>query len=119
MKIRRKLITSLLGAAMLALPLTAPAFAQLYSQPYYGSNSNSNYVQPVDWWWDHYKDNSHEYAYHGWHKGNYEYGGKRYQCERARGLESQVWRDRQTGHPAAAREVEREAEAARSRCYTH
>jgi hypothetical protein len=112
MKIKTKLIAGLLGGAMLALPMTMPAFAQ----PSYGANSN--YVQPVDWWWDHYQNNREEYANHGWHKGNYEYGGRSYACDRARDLESQVWRDRRTGHPAAAKDVEREASAARAHCYT-
>jgi len=111
MKLKRKLIVGLLGAAILALPMTAPAFAQ----PAY----NSNYIQPADWWWDHYKGDRNEYANHGWHQGHYEYRGKQYACERARSLENQVWQDRQTGHPAAAKSVEREAAAARAHCYNH
>lgn len=111
MKFKRKLISSLLGGAMLALPMTAPAFAE----PAY--STNSNYIQKVDWWWDHYRGDREGYANHGWHNGYYEYGGRRVSCERARQLQAQVWRDRQTGHPAAASDVEQEAAAARGRCY--
>ena len=111
MKLKRKLIMSLLGGAMLALPMTASAFAE----PSYSGNSNN--IQRIDWWWDNYKNDRDAYANHGWHNGYYEYGGKRYSCERARQLQNQVWRDRATGHPAAARDVEEEAAAARARCY--
>ena len=111
MKLKRKLIMSLLGGAMLALPMTAPAFAE----PSY--SANSNYIQPVDWWWDHYKNDRNGYANYGWHKGYYEYSGRRYSCTRARQLQSQVWQDRSTGHPAAARDVQEEADAARAACY--
>jgi hypothetical protein len=111
MKLKRKLITCLLGGAMLALPMTAPAFAQTS----YGTNSN--YIQPVDWWWDHYSHDPHGYANNGWHQGYYEYGGRRYACDRARSIQNQVWRDRNTGHPAAARDIEQEAQAARAACY--
>ncbi len=111
MKFKRKLIVSFLGGAMLALPMTVPAFAE----PSYGTNPN--YIQPVDWWWDHYKNDRDGYANRGWHQGYYQYSGRQYSCERARGLQAEVWRDRNTGHPAAARDVEREAEAARARCY--
>jgi hypothetical protein len=110
MKFKRKLIISLLGGAMLALPMTAPAFAQ---EPSY---SDSN-IQQVDWWWDHYGNDRDAYANHGWHHGYYEYSGQRYACDRARGLQAQVWQDRRTGHPAAARDVAEEAAAARARCY--
>ncbi len=110
MKLKRKLIMSLLGGAMLALPATAPAFAE----PSYGTNSN--YIQPVDWWWDHYRNDRDGYSNRGWHQRYYEYGGRRYACDRARGLQTQVWQDRSTGHPAAARDVEAEAAAARVRC---
>jgi hypothetical protein len=111
MKLKRKLIMSLLGGAMLALPMTVPAFAE---PPY---STYSNYVQPVDWWWDHHGRDRDDYAYHGWHRGYYQYGGRRNPCERARGLEAQVWQDRRSGHPAAARDVQEEADAARARCY--
>ncbi len=109
MKFKRKLILSLLGAAMLALPMTAPAFAE----PPYASSD----IQPVDWWWNQYGHDRNAYANHGWHKGYYEYGGKRNSCDRARGLQEQVWQDRNSGHPAAANDVEAEAAAARARCY--
>ncbi|MGO9451202.1 MAG: hypothetical protein ACLQDV_09205 [Candidatus Binataceae bacterium] len=111
MKLKTKLIMGLLGGAMLALPLTAPAFAE----PPYGTSSN--YIQPVDWWWDHYGNDGNAYANHGWHQGYYEYDGQRYACDRARSLQNQVWHDRNTGHPAAARDVEQEAAVARARCY--
>jgi len=111
MKLKRNLILSLLGGAMLALPMTAPAFAQ---SP---DSIDSNYIKPVDWWWDHYKGDRDGYANHGWHQGYYEYGGKRYACDKARSLQNQVWRDRSTGHPAAANDVEAEAAEARARCY--
>ena len=111
MKLRRKLVMGLLGGAMLALPVTLPAFAQSS----YGADSN--HIQKVDWWWDHYKSDRDGYANHGWHKGQYEYNGKRYACSRARSLQNQVWQDRSTGHPAAASDVEAEAAAARARCY--
>ena len=111
MKFKRKLIMSLLGGAMLALPLSVPAFAE----PSY--NANSNYIQPVDWWWDHYGNDRDAYANHGWHKGYYQYSGRQYACDRARGLQAEVWRDRNTGHPAAANDVAREAAAARASCY--
>ena len=111
MILKKKLILSLLGGAMLALPLTAPAFAE----PAY--SADSKYILPVDWWWDHYKGDRDGYANHGWHQGYYEYGGKRYACDRARSLQNQVWRDRSTGHPAAASDVEAEAAAARAHCY--
>ena len=113
MKFKAKLVTSLLGAAMLALPMTAPSFAQSF----YSTNSDSGSIQKVDWWWDHYRGDRDAYANHGWHKGYYQYGGKRYACDRARGLQTQVWQDRNSGHPAAANDVEQEAVAARARCY--
>jgi hypothetical protein len=112
MKFNRKLIMSLLGGAMLALPMSAPSFAQ---QAY---NADSNHIEQVDWWWDHYKGDRDAYANHGWHRGYYEYSGKRYACDRARGLQTQVWQDRNTGHPAAAQDVAAEAAAARERCYS-
>ena len=111
MTLKRKLLTGLLGGAMLTLPMTVPAFAQ----PAY--NTNSGYIQPVDWWWDHYQNDRDAYANHGWHKGHYEYGGQRYACNRARELQTQVWNDRRKGHPGAARDVEQEAAEARARCY--
>ncbi len=62
MKLKRMLITSLLGGAMLALPMTLPAFAQSS----YGADSG--HIQKVDWWWDHYKGDRDGYANHGWHR---------------------------------------------------
>ena len=112
MKFKRKLILSMLGAAMLALPMTATAPA--FAEPSYSSSD----IQPVDWWWNQYGHDRNEYANHGWHKGWYEYGGKRNSCDRARGLQTQVWQDRNSGHPAAANDVEAEAAAARARCYS-
>ena len=115
MKLRRKLTISLLFGAMLALPmiaLTAPAF----SESAYGTDSNS--IQQVDWWWDHYHNDRDGYANRGWHNGYYQYGGKRYACDRAKSLQYQVWQDRSSGHPAAARDVAEEAAQARANCYS-
>ncbi|MBV8138657.1 MAG: hypothetical protein JO121_23965 [Deltaproteobacteria bacterium] len=111
MGLKRKLLVSLLGGAMLALPMTAPIFAEP------SNSTNSGYIQPVDWWWDHYQNDRDAYANHGWHKGDYEYRGQRYACDRARDLQTQVWNDRRRGHPDAARDVEEEAAAARAHCY--
>ena len=111
MKLNGKLILSLVGGAMLALPITVPAFAE----PAY--SSDSNYIQKVDWWWDHYGHDRDGYANHGWHRGYYTYRGRRNPCERARGLQYQVWQDRAKGHPAAAQEVQEEANQARAACY--
>jgi hypothetical protein len=111
MGLKRKLLVSLLGGAMLALPMTAPVFAEP------SHSTNSGYIQPVDWWWDHYQNDREAYANHGWHKGDYEYRGQRYACDRARDLQTQVWNDRRKGHPDAARDVEEEAAAARAHCY--
>ena len=45
MKLKTKVVTSVLAGAMLALPfVTAPAFAEA------ANSVNSNYVQRVDWW---------------------------------------------------------------------
>src|SRR5215469_4524711 len=111
MKLKGKLIVSMLGAAMLALPMTVPAFAD---PP---ESINPNYVQKADWWWDHYGHDRDDYANHGWHRGHYEWRGRRNPCERARGLQSQVWQDRNSGHPGAAQDVQEEANAARAACY--
>jgi hypothetical protein len=110
MKLKSTLILALLGGAMLALPMTVPAHAD----PAYSTNSG---IVKVDWWWDHYGHDRDSYANHGWHKGWYHYHGQRYACERARGLQSQVWQDRNSGHPAAAQDVQEEANAARAACY--
>ena len=50
MKFKRILITGVLAGAMLALPMTAPAFAE----PVF--SANSNYVERVDWWHHDYDD---------------------------------------------------------------
>ena len=116
MNFKGKLMMTVLGGAMLALPTTvsAPAFAQSS----YERGPNLQYVQPVDdWWWDRYGHDRDGYANHGWHRGYYTYRGQRNPCERARGLEAQVWQDRKTGHPAAAQDVQEEANAARAACY--
>jgi len=111
MKFKRTLILGLLGGVMLAMPMAKAAFADP------SHSANSNYIRPVDWWWDHYKDDRNGYAEHGWHKGYYEWHGHRYECERARELQRAVWQDRRTGHPAAARDTQEEADVARARCY--
>lgn len=112
MTLKGKLVMSLLGGAMLALPFTT---ATAFAEPAY--SSDSNYIQKVDWWWDHYRHDRDGYANHGWHSGYYTYGGRRNPCERARGLQTQVWQDRAKGHPAAAADVQQEANAARAACY--
>jgi len=111
MKFKRTLVWGLLGGAILAMPIATVASAD----PSY--STNSNYIRPVDWWWDHYRNDRSGYVNHGWHKGYYEYGGHRYSCDRARELQGQVWQDQRTGHPAAARDVQEEANAARANCY--
>ncbi len=50
MKFKRILTSGLLAGAMLALPMTAPAFAE----PAY--SANSNYVERVNWWHHDYDD---------------------------------------------------------------
>ena len=112
MNLKRALIMGLFGSAMLAMPMVA---APAHADPYY--NADSNHIQQVDWWWDHYGHDRDAYSNHGWHSGYYEYSGRKNSCDRARGLQNEVWRDRQTGHPAAARDIEQEAAEARARCY--
>jgi len=113
MKFKKTVIFGLLAGAMVGMSsMSAPAFAE----PAYGPDAN--YIQKVDWWWDHYQNDPHGYANSGWHKGYYEYSGHKYACDRARGLQSQVWQDRRSGHPAAANDVEAEASAARAHCYS-
>jgi hypothetical protein len=113
MKFKKTLVLGLMAGAMVGMSsMSAPAFAD----PAYGSESN--YIRPVDWWWDHYQGDRDGYANYGWHKGYYEYSGHKYACDRARGLQSQVWQDRKSGHPAAANDVEAEAQAARAHCYS-
>ena len=118
MKSKTKLITTVLAGAMLALPfVTAPAFAEP------ANSVNSNYVQRVDWW---HHDHDDGYRNRGYYYGNryygnpyaYGYGYRGYgACANARRLQNQAWRDRRTGHPAAAWDVAQQARWARSRCY--
>ena len=126
MKFKTKLITGVLAGAMLALPMTAPAFAD----PAY--RANSNYIERVNWWHHDY-DGGYAYRNRGYYRGYYgnpyyrnPYYGNRYvygygrgygACASARRLQNQAWRDRYTGHPAAACDVAREAAWARAHCY--
>ena len=131
MKLKTRLITGILAGAMLALPMiTAPAFAE----PAY--SANSNYVERVNWWHHDY-DDGYAYRTRGYYRGYYghpyyrsyygnPYYGNRYAygygrsygaCASARRLQNQAWRDRYTGHPAAAYDVSREAAWARAHCY--
>lgn len=127
MRLKTKLMMSLLGGAMLALPLTAPAFAE----PSF--NTDSNYVQKVDW--HHHDRDWDDYGYRHrpyWNRpyyGGYRYGyGRRYgygygrrwgngPCWRARELSEQARRDSWSGHPGAAGDVANMAAEARARCY--
>jgi hypothetical protein len=120
MKFKAKLITGVLAGAMLALPMmTAPAFAE-------PANSNSNYVERVNWHHD-YDDG---YRYHRYYRGYYGYPNYRYgysrgwggyrgygACANAQRLQRQAWYDSRTGHPAAAWDVAQQARWARARCY--
>lgn len=119
MKLKTKLVTSVLAGAMLALPfVTAPAFAEP------ANSVNSNYVQRVDWHHHDY-DDGYRYRNRGYY-GNRYYGNPyaygygyrgRGACANARRLQEQAWRDRRTGHPAAAWDVAQQARWARARCY--
>ena len=120
MKFKTKLTTAVLAGAMLALPLTAPAFAE----PAY--SANSNYVERVNWHHD-YDDHwgyrgyyGHGYSGRGYY-GNPYYGGRGWggygACGRAQQLQRQAWIDRRTGHPAAGWDVAQQARWARARCY--
>ena len=135
MKIKTKLVTSVLAGAMMALPfVTAPAFAEP------ANSVNSNYVQRVDWWHHDYDDGyrnrgyyygNRYYGYGNRYYGNRYYGNRYYgnpyaygygyrgygACANARRLQSQAWRDRRTGHPAAAWDVSQQARWARAHCY--
>ena len=122
MKLKTKLVTSVLAGAMLALPmLSAPSFAEP------SNGINSNYVQRVDWW---------HHNYNGWYGnrgyyGNGYYGNRYYgrpyaygygyggygACANAQRLQRQAWRDSRTGHPAAGWDVAQQARWARARCY--
>jgi len=129
MKLKTKLVTSVLAGAMLAIPfVTAPAFAEP------ANSVNSNYVQRVDWWHHDY-DDGYRYRNRGYYGNRYygnRYYGNRYYgnpyaygygyrgygaCNNARRLQEQAWRDRRTGHPAAAWDVAQQARWARARCY--
>ena len=114
MKFKKTVVFGLLAGAMVGMSsMSAPAFAD----PAY--SSDSNYIQKVDWWWDHYQNDPHGVRQLRLAQGIlFEYGGHKYACDRARGLQSQVWQDRRSGHPAAANDVEAEAAAARERCYS-
>ena len=120
MKLKKRLITGVLAGAMLALPLTATAFAE----PAYGVNSN--YVERVDWhhdYYDHYRYNRGYYGngYYGrrYYGNRYAYGyGRGYgACANAQRLQRQAWIYRRTGHPAAGWDVAQQARWARARCY--
>lgn len=131
MKLNKSLILGILGGAMLALPLTTPAFAE----PAYGPNSG--YVERVDWWHhhdrdDYYRDrgwrNGYDYRGGGWGYGGRGYGAYRGSgwgygnrgygaCANAQRLQNQAWRDRRWGHPAAADDVAQQARWARANCY--
>ncbi len=134
MKLKTKVVTSVLAAAMLALPmLSAPAFAEP------ANSIDSNYVQRVDW---HHHDYDDGYRYRNRGYNGYRYYGNRYYgnryygnpyaygygyrgygyrgygaCANARRLQEQAWRDRRTGHPSAAWDVAQQARWARARCY--
>jgi hypothetical protein len=127
MKIRTKLITSVLAGTMMALPfVSAPAFAEP------ANSVNSNYVQRVDW----HHDSDDGYRSRGYYHGNRYYGnryyGNRYYgtpyaygygyrgrgaCANASRLRAQAWRDNRTGHPSAAWDVAQQARWARAHCY--
>jgi len=127
MKFKTKLITGVLAGAMLALPFTAPAFAE-------PSNSvNSNYVERVNWWHHDY-DDGYRYRGYGYGRPYYGYGyGRPYYgygyrggawgyrgygaCANAQRLNRQAWIDRRTGHPAAGWDVAQQARWASARCY--
>jgi len=123
MKLKTKLTTAILAGAMLALPMTAPAFAEP------ATSVNSNYVQRVDW--HHDRDDygrgyyGHRYYGNGYYGNRYAYGygyrGYGYRgygaCGNAQRLQRQAWIDRNTGHPAAAWDVAQQARWARARCY--
>ena len=126
MKFKAKLVTSVLAGAMLALPfVTAPAFAEP------ANSVSSNYVQRVEWHHHDYDDGyryrnrgyyGNRYYSNRYHGNPYAYGygyrGRGYgACANARRLQNQAWRDRRTGHPAAAWDVAQQARWARNNCY--
>lgn len=118
MKFKTKLIIGVLAGAMLALPLTAAAFAEP------ANSTNSNYVERVNWGHRDYDDG---YRYRGYGYGNRYYGygyrgrgwgwGGYGACANAQRLQRQAWIDQRTGHPAAAWDVAQQARWARGRCY--
>jgi hypothetical protein len=135
MKFKKILTSGLLAGAMLALPMTAPAFAE----PAY--SANSNYVERVNWW-HHDDDDGYAYRNRGYYGNGYygnRYYGNRYYgysnrygygygrrgygyggygaCANAQRLQNQARRDRWTGHPAAASDVAEQAAWARRHCY--
>ena len=128
MKFKRILTSGLLAGAMLALPMTAPVFAE----PAYGANSN--YVERVEWR-HHDRDDGYAYRSRGYYGnryygnryyGNRGYYGNRYAygygrrgygaCSNASRLRYQARRDYWTGHPAAANDVAQQAAWARAHC---
>jgi hypothetical protein len=123
MKFKTKLITGVLAGAMLALPFTAPAFAEP------ANSVNSNYVERVNWGHHDYDDG---YRYRGYGYRGYGYGRPYYgygyrgpgawgygygACANAQRLNRQAWIDRRTGHPAAGWDVAQQARWAAARCY--
>jgi hypothetical protein len=114
MNLKRILTSGLLAGAMLALPMTARAFAE----PAY--SANSNYVERVNWWHHDY-DDGYAYrnrGYYGNRYSGYGYGRRGYgACANAQRLQNQARRDRWTGHPAAANDVAQQAAWARTHCY--
>lgn len=119
MKFKKTLISGVLAGAMLALPMTMPAFAE----PVFSANSNN--IERVDWW--HHDYNDYGYRNRGYY-GNGYYGNRYYgngwaygrgngACANAQRLQNQARRDNWTGHPAAASDVAQQAAWARSHCY--
>jgi|SRR5580704_5228244 hypothetical protein len=117
MKFKRILASGLLAGAMLALPMTAPAFAE----PAY--SANSNYVERVNWWHHDY-DDDYGYRNRGYYGNSYygnDYGrgygyGRGGACANAQRMQYWARRDRRTGHPAAANDVAQQAAWARAHC---
>ncbi len=129
MKFKRMLTSGLLAGAMLALPMTALAFAQPVS------SANSNYIERVNSWHHDY-DDDYGYRNRGYYGNRYYGNGNRYYgygnrygygygrrgwgggaCANAQRLQNQARRDRWTGHPAAASDVAQQAAWARANCY--
>src|SRR5260370_1429277 len=119
MKFKTKLIAGVLAGAMLALPImTAPAFAE-------PANSNSNYVERVNWGHHDYDDG---YRYRGYNRGYYgnRYYGYGYRgrgwggygaCANAQRLQRQAWIDSRTGQPAAGWDLAQQTRWARAPRY--